>query len=57
MSPAQALRQFEAMVQSQAVMLATDKLFLTISVLMAVAACSIWFTAKPTGRVASGGGH
>jgi DHA2 family multidrug resistance protein len=57
LSQGQALRQFEAMVQGQAVMLATDKLFMTLAVLMAVAACSIWFTAKPTGRVAAPAGH
>ncbi len=45
----QALGSFEAMVQGQAVMLATDKLFLGLSVVMVVAAFSIWFTAKPTG--------
>ncbi len=50
----QALRQFEMMVQNQAVMLATDKLFQALSVLLAIAACSIWLTAKP-GR--SGGGE
>ena len=57
LSQGQALRQFEAMIQGQAVMLATDKLFLTISVLLAVAACSIWLVAKPTGRVASSNAH
>ncbi len=54
---AQALRQFEAMVQDQAVMLATDKLFLTLSVLLAIAACSIWLAAKPVGRVAASNAH
>ena len=55
---AQALGQFEAMVQGQAVMLATDKLFLWIAALMVVAACSIWFAAKPSGQAAAaGGGH
>ena len=57
LSQGQALRQFEAMIQSQAVMLATDKLFLTISVLLAIAACSIWLVAKPSGRVASSTAH
>ena len=45
------------MVQGQAVMLATDKLFMTIAVLMALAACSIWFTAKPAGPVAASNAH
>ena len=57
LSQGQALRQFEGMVQGQAVMLATDKLFMTIAVLMALAACSIWFTAKPAGRVAASNAH
>ncbi|WP_254600866.1 DHA2 family efflux MFS transporter permease subunit [Caulobacter sp. S45] len=57
LSQGQALRQFEAMVSGQAVMLATDKLFLTISVLLAIAACSIWLVAKPAGRVASSNSH
>ena len=53
----QAIRQFEMMVQGQAVMLATDKLFLTLSVLMATAACSIWLTAKPGDSVAASNAH
>ena len=57
LSHGQAVRQFEMMVQSQAVMLATDKLFLTISVVMAIAACSIWLTAKPGGPVAATNAH
>ncbi len=44
-------------VQGQAVMLASDKLFVTHSVLMAVAACSIWLTAKPGAPVAASSAH
>ena len=57
MTHGQALGQFEAMVQGQAVMLATDKLFLTLSGLLAIAACSIWLTARPAGRVAASNAH
>ena len=57
LSQGQALRQFEAMLQEQAIMLATDKLFLSISVLLSIAACSIWLIAKPTGRLTSGNAH
>ena len=57
LSHGQALGQFEAMVQGQAVMLATDKLFLWIAALMVLAACSIWFAAKPSGQARGGGGH
>jgi DHA2 family multidrug resistance protein len=53
----QALAQFEGMVQGQATMLATDRLFLIIGVLMLVAAFSIWFTAKPKGALAGAGAH
>ena len=52
-----ALRTFEGMIQGQAVMLATDKLFLTISILMTVAACSIWLTAKPKGDAPASAAH
>jgi DHA2 family multidrug resistance protein len=41
------LRQFENIVQGQSVMLATDKFFMTVGILMVVAAFSIWLTAKP----------
>jgi DHA2 family multidrug resistance protein len=47
MSPGQAIRQVEGLIQSQSVMLATDKLFLSIAVLMVIAACSIWLIPKP----------
>ncbi len=51
---AQALRQFEGMIQGQAVMLATDHLFQTLSGLLVVAACSVWLIAKPAGRPSGG---
>jgi DHA2 family multidrug resistance protein len=54
---ARSLQELEGLVESQAVMLATDKLFLTMSVLMVMAACSIWFTPKPKGKVAAGAAH
>jgi len=46
-SPGQAIRQVEGLVQSQSVMLATDKLFLSIAVLMVIAASTIWLIPKP----------
>ena len=52
----QALRQFEGMLQGQAAMIATDRLFLTLAAVMAVAACSVWLTDRPKGP-ATGGGH
>ncbi len=57
LSQAGQLRQFEGMVESQSVMLATDKLFRTIAVLMVFAAFSIWLTPKSTGRAAHGAAH
>ena len=57
LSQGQALRQFEAIIQGQAVMIATDKLFLTISVLLAIAACSIWLTTAPAGPITSSNAH
>ncbi len=47
MSHGQAIRQVEGLIQSQSVMLATDKLFLYIAVLMAIAAFSVLLIPKP----------
>ncbi len=54
MTHGQALRRFEGLVQGQAVMLATDHLFLTLTGLLVLAACSVWLIAKPAGRPAGG---
>ena len=48
-SHAGGLAQFEAMVETQSVMLATDKFFLTVAFIMVAAACSIWLTTRPSG--------
>jgi DHA2 family multidrug resistance protein len=47
LSPGQAVRQVEGLIQSQSVMLATDKLFLAIAILMAIAAFSVLLIPKP----------
>jgi MFS transporter, DHA2 family, multidrug resistance protein len=58
MSHGQAIRQFENMVQTQAVMLATDKVFLTVGVLICLSSFSIWITKRPkAGAGGGGGGH
>ncbi len=57
LSHGQAVGQFEAMVQNQAVMVATDKLFMTVGVLMTLASLSIWLTRRPKGAISGGGGH
>ena len=44
--------------QSQAVMLATNRIFVSIAAVMLIAAASIWFAPKPKGAVqASASGH
>ncbi len=54
----QALRQFEGIVQSQAVMVATDRLFLIIAGVLFVASLSIWIAPKPKlGAKPAVGGH
>jgi DHA2 family multidrug resistance protein len=57
MNPGQAVRQVEALIQSQSVMLATDKLFLGIAVLMAIAALSVLFIPKPKRATAPVAAH
>jgi DHA2 family multidrug resistance protein len=52
MSHGQALSSLENMVQSQAVMVSTNHIFLLISVLMAVSVSAIWFSPRPKGPVA-----
>ncbi len=47
LNPSQALQQLEGLVQSQAVMLATNHIFLSIAGVMLIAAASIWFAPKP----------
>ncbi len=47
LNPGQAIRQVEGLIQSQSVMLATDKLFLCIAILMAIAAFSVLLIPKP----------
>ncbi len=57
MDHGQAIRQFEGLIQSQSVMLATDKLFLGIAILMAIAALSIWLIPKPKGATGPVAAH
>jgi DHA2 family multidrug resistance protein len=48
----------ENIIQSQAVMVATNHIFMLIAVLMAVSVAAIWFAPRPTGPVQGGaGGH
>jgi len=57
MSHAGTLRQLENIVQGQSVMLATDKFFMSIGLLMVVAAFSIWLTSKPKAGGAAVAAH
>ena len=58
LSAAQAAQQFEALVQQQAVMVATDRLFLIISALLFLAGLSVWIAPKPKlGAKPRVGGH
>ncbi len=58
LSAEQAARQFEGIVQQQAVMVATDRMFLVISGILFMAACSVWIAPKPKpGAKAPVGGH
>ena len=56
-SPDQALRQLEGLVQSQAVMLSTNQMYMATAVVFAVAATTIWLAPRPKRAAAPGGGH
>jgi MFS transporter, DHA2 family, multidrug resistance protein len=49
LSPAQALHTFGNLVQGQAVMIATDRMFVVITVIVLTVALSVWLTPKPKG--------
>ena len=57
MTAGQALGQVDAMVQSQAVMLATDHVFLVTTFVFIAGATAVWIAPKPKGMVQAGGGH
>jgi DHA2 family multidrug resistance protein len=58
LSPDAALRQFEGIVQGQAVMVGTNQMFLTIALFLYVACAVVWIAPKPKRVVRPGdGGH
>jgi DHA2 family multidrug resistance protein len=57
LSPDQALRQLEAMVHTQAVMISTNAMFLAAAVVFGLAATLIWAAPRPQRVAAAGGGH
>lgn len=56
LSALQALNSFDSLVQGQAVMLATNRVFLTLAVILATVAAGVWLSPKPRGPVAMGAG-
>jgi DHA2 family multidrug resistance protein len=52
-----ALHRLDSMVQSQSVMLATNKIFLLSGLLIACVAAGVWFLPKPKGRPQVVHGH
>ncbi|MGH6999164.1 MAG: MFS transporter, partial [Phenylobacterium sp.] len=56
-SPSQALGQLEGLVQTQAVMLSTNQMFIASAVVFVVAATTIWLAPRPKRAAAPGGGH
>jgi len=58
MSAGQALGQLDQTVQGQAVMLATNRVFMVLGFVFVLAAATVWVAPKPTRRVEAGaGGH
>lgn len=58
MSPGQAVQSFEGLVQTQAVMLATNEMFQIVSALFLFAACVVWIAPRPKrGAKAPVGAH
>jgi DHA2 family multidrug resistance protein len=58
MPAVQAVRQYENLLQSQSVMLATNQIFLVIGVVLVAAAASVWIAPRPSRMVRPGaGGH
>jgi len=57
LSPEQAARQLEGLVQTQAVMISTNHMFQLTAIVFAIAASVIWIAPKPKRMAAPGGGH
>jgi MFS transporter, DHA2 family, multidrug resistance protein len=56
MTSQQALNQIEGLIQGQAVMLATDQMFLIMAIAFVFAACVVWLAPKPNLIAGPGGG-
>lgn len=57
LSASQALQTFSNMVQSQAVMLATNRVAFALAAIIAAVAAGVWLSPKPKGPVAMTSGH
>jgi MFS transporter, DHA2 family, multidrug resistance protein len=57
LSPDQALRQLDGLVQVQSVMMSTNQMFLATAGIFALAASIIWLAPKPKRMAAPGGSH
>jgi DHA2 family multidrug resistance protein len=59
LTPAQALAQIDSMTQGQAVMLATNQIFVVVTAVFAVAALVVWLSPKPNIQLGAreAGGH
>jgi len=58
LSAAQALRQLDLIVQGQAVMLATNRVFMGLSMIFLLASACVWLAPRPKGPIPPGaGGH
>lgn len=56
MSASQALNSFDTLVQGQAVMLATNRVFMTLAIVIAAVAAGVWLSPRPKGPMAMGAG-
>jgi DHA2 family multidrug resistance protein len=57
LSASQALNSLGDLVQSQAVMLATNRVFMGLAAIIAMVAVGVWLSPRPKGPVALGAGH
>ncbi len=57
LTSAQSLQSLDQLAQQQAVMLATNSVFMALSVCALISACSIWLAPRPAGPVTLSAGH
>jgi DHA2 family multidrug resistance protein len=57
LTPSQALKSLDELVQSQSVMLATNHIFLIVGAILIVTAAGIWLMPKPSGPLSAEIGH